>query len=342
MKHKRLVTLLGSICLTLVLAAMPFLAACPAPAPPEEEKPTTEPIVLKGVTFCPIGHAEATPFRELMERIEKKSNGELTIDCAGTYDVIHLYDQAEAVRTGVIDMALTFVAVYSEVIPEVQSLTYSEIEPWEERERGYFDYMVDLHEKMNLRYLGRGCFFGPGFYFLSNKKIEKLEDFAGMKFCTGPVFVSALRELGAGAVVMPTPDKYGAMERGLVDGINTPITLGADMHMYEVSKYLLDEGLLRADVTMIMNLDKWNSLPEHLQDLLMDEMAALEHEMKPYFAKMHADAKQMFKDEGVEFISLSAEDSQKLQEIVREACWADLAKTISPEDYTKLREFLSK
>lgn len=46
MRRRKLLTLIGSICLILVLAAMPFLAACPAPpeevtpTPPEEEEPT--------------------------------------------------------------------------------------------------------------------------------------------------------------------------------------------------------------------------------------------------------------------------------------------------------------
>lgn len=39
MKNKRLVTLIGSVCLVLVLAALPFMVACPAPAPPEEVSP---------------------------------------------------------------------------------------------------------------------------------------------------------------------------------------------------------------------------------------------------------------------------------------------------------------
>ncbi len=39
MRNKRLITLLGSVCLIVVLAALPFMAACPAPengAPPTE------------------------------------------------------------------------------------------------------------------------------------------------------------------------------------------------------------------------------------------------------------------------------------------------------------------
>jgi len=45
MKNKKLLTLIGSVCLILVLAALPFMAACPAPLGEETTKPpaTTAP-----------------------------------------------------------------------------------------------------------------------------------------------------------------------------------------------------------------------------------------------------------------------------------------------------------
>lgn len=59
MTNRRLITLLGSICLILILAALLFMTACPAPpeemptppeeekpTPPEEEKPVHEPITV--------------------------------------------------------------------------------------------------------------------------------------------------------------------------------------------------------------------------------------------------------------------------------------------------------
>ena len=42
MRRKKLVTLLGSVCLVLVLAAMSFMTACPAPEEEEEAPPTDE------------------------------------------------------------------------------------------------------------------------------------------------------------------------------------------------------------------------------------------------------------------------------------------------------------
>jgi len=58
MKGRSLITLLGSVCLILVLAALPFMAACVpeevTPTPPEEEKPTPPPEKVYKIGECMI------------------------------------------------------------------------------------------------------------------------------------------------------------------------------------------------------------------------------------------------------------------------------------------------
>ncbi len=60
MRNKRLITLLGSVCLILVLAALPFMAACPAPAE-EDGAPTTESIKIGAIVPMTGGLAHYGP-----------------------------------------------------------------------------------------------------------------------------------------------------------------------------------------------------------------------------------------------------------------------------------------
>lgn len=70
MRSKKLLTLIGSVCLILVLAAMSFMTACPAP--PEEEKPTPSkwPEVISFGTASPTGgwHAMGVAMSELITK----------------------------------------------------------------------------------------------------------------------------------------------------------------------------------------------------------------------------------------------------------------------------------
>lgn len=80
MKKRGLLTLLGSICLILILAALPFMAACPAPPeeevlpPPEEEEtpPPHEPYEIEASTI-PAGFASYVIGVALAELINENS-----------------------------------------------------------------------------------------------------------------------------------------------------------------------------------------------------------------------------------------------------------------------------
>ena len=302
----------------------------------------SKPLVLKAVSVVPIQSPEAWPLKQFMERVAEASKGEIKIDYRGSYDAIPVYNQAEATRTGAVDLCMTFVGIYSKLAPEVQSLTYSQLKPWEERERGFFDHMVKVHEQIDLRYLGRGISYEPCFFFLTNKKLGSPEDFKGMKFSTGPVFLPLFKKLGVTGVVMPQPEKYNAMERGVVEGINNPLTLSADLSLYEVSKYILDQGLFAVDVALIMNLKKWNSLTKAQQQMINDIMKKLERDAADYFQGIITKARKKFQDAGVEFITFSPEDADRFQKMAYDACWGDLEKRIGAEKYQNLRKLVSK
>ena len=78
MKSKSLLTLIGGICLILVLAALPFMAACPAPPPPpeeEEEAPPPEEVkTLKIGATVPFGTPIGLGAKEYFEVLIPKFN----------------------------------------------------------------------------------------------------------------------------------------------------------------------------------------------------------------------------------------------------------------------------
>lgn len=89
MRRTKLLTLAGSLCLILVLAAMPFLAACPAPAPPPAEEEEGPP---------PAEEEEAPPKTEWTP---PKTIGWSVLDIASsTYVVVSAVSNAVYKRTG--------------------------------------------------------------------------------------------------------------------------------------------------------------------------------------------------------------------------------------------------
>lgn len=350
---RKLFILLSVACLALMLVAVPFMAACakpapaptpaPAPAPaPAPPPPKPEPIVLKALCFIPIEWEPTTyGYARFIERVNERAKGELTIEYVGAFETVPMYDQPEAVRTGVADMTNVFCGMYKDIIPEVLAAELSKVTPMEERENGFYDWMVKLHkEKMNLYYLGRTSAIPAHMYMYFNEEIEKLEDLKGMKFATGTTFMYALERLGVAGVHMPMSDKYSALERGVVDGCTGTLPDHVDFSLYEVTKYFIDHPVFPDTIVAIVNLDKWNSLPEHLQDLMMEVMIELEPELLEYSKTSEVEAKQKCIDGGMEPIHLSPEEDAEFEEICYGAVWDYIKTQVSPESYTRLRELL--
>ena len=123
MEKKKSLVLLGSICLVLVLAALPFMAACakPAPAPAPAPAPT-EPIVLKAVAFHTPG-VTTWGFDQYLERVNEAAKGELDPDA-----------RAELIRQAVQvmhdDPAGIWIAAINDVMCFTDSLKGQVHSPW--------------------------------------------------------------------------------------------------------------------------------------------------------------------------------------------------------------------
>jgi len=298
--------------------------------------------VLRAISFLPIEWEAMWGYRQFIDRVNEQAKGELTINYLGAQEVIPLYDMADALRTGAIDLTVVFCTMFKERVPEAGALEISEVSVSEERKNGFYDLLLGrMKEGMNIYYLTRAMTVVGSFMFL-NEKVEKPEDLSGMKFATGIGWFPLFAHFGAIGIRMPMGDKYTAVERGLVDGITGTLHDHVGYSLYEVTKYMVDQKQGAPSTAILMNLDRFNSLPKHLQDVLTGAAVELEPDLEAYFLDLEVTLKDRLKAEGMEIITFSAEDAARFNDIFMETNWKELEKKVSPESYTKLRELLSK
>jgi len=89
-----------------------------------------------------------------VDTINKAAKGELVIKIVGGPESIPPRSQPEAVRLGAVDMAFVPCSWYQSIVPEAAVMNLSKLEPWDERKTGWFDYLVEKHQKAGLRYVG--------------------------------------------------------------------------------------------------------------------------------------------------------------------------------------------
>jgi TRAP-type C4-dicarboxylate transport system substrate-binding protein len=291
---------------------------------------------VRAVGFIPKNHPVMAQANAWVAYVNDKLKGKFRVNYVGGPEVIGRYEQFNAVRTGVIDLVFPPEADFQDQLPEVQALTLSKLSPSEERKSGFYDLMVKTHERVNLRYIGRVQY--GDFYLWFKKKPEKLADLKGLKMRTGSLYDKMMRELGMVPVTVNQPETYTALEQGTVDGLGWPVfgvrSIGWTRHI----KYVVDLPFYGAsNVTAIMNLDKWKSLPADVQKGIIDATAEFEPKMIAYFkAEQDKEWKELAPLVGR--VKFSDAEDKKYLDTAYGIEWDALAKRVSPELLAQLKK----
>ncbi|MGH1368894.1 MAG: TRAP transporter substrate-binding protein [Maritimibacter sp.] len=216
------------------------------------------------------------------ERVEANAGGALKIE---HYDAMalggtppELMDQA---IDGVADIIMTVVGYTPGRFPrtEVFELPFMMTDPIATALA--YQQMIDDElqdsEYADVKVLGAWV-HGPGVVHTA-EPVTKLEDMEGLKL-RGPTRVinDMLKELGAQPVGMPLPAIPEALSKGVVDGTVIPWEVTPAIRLTELvgnhAEFGGDEALYTATIIMVMNKDKYESLPDDIRAAIDKESGA--------------------------------------------------------------------
>ena len=184
-----------------------------------------------------------------IQKFNAEGKGVLQINFIGGPKAIPTFEAGNAVKTGVVDMALNTGAFYTNVMPEADFLKLTQIPVAEQRRNGAFEAINKVwNEKGNMQYLARMVENQP-FHIYTNKKIDK-PDLTGQKIRITPVYRDFFQALNANVITTPPGEVYTALERGVVDGYGWPIGGIFDLNWHEKTKFRIDPGFYDAEVSL--------------------------------------------------------------------------------------------
>ncbi len=273
MKRKKLLLLLGSVCLALVLV-VPFVGACAAPTAPAEAEAEYR---------WKLGSAEAEGgwgmiyghwFEEL---IEERSGGriEVTVYPKGTLGTgAHI---AELCRNGVLEMSSTGPMSCGPFV------TATNIFYLHYKMPGDFNQLLEILNKgeffevMKREYAEGGFelidFTSSGFSaWTSNKPLRTLEDFKGLKFrvMMSPMLVAAFEAYGANPTPMDYGEVYSGLQMGVIEGQENPLNSIHYMAFYEVQDYITMSYHFPFINNLVANPEFMESLPEDIKEMFYE------------------------------------------------------------------------
>jgi TRAP-type C4-dicarboxylate transport system substrate-binding protein len=296
-------------------------------------------VTLRAVSAFAEKTTYSRGFELFIERVNREGKGVLQINYIGGPKAMPPFEVGNALKSGVVDLANSTGAFYTNVMPEADAWKLTERPMSELRKNGGYDYMSQLYaEKMNAIFLARHVDSNP-FHLYLNKPISS-PDLTGLKLRITPVYRDFFQTLGATVVQTAPGEVYTALERGVVDGYGWPITGIFDLGWHEKTKYRVDPGFYTAEVSILVNKSIWDKLSEAQRNVLRKGGEQAEGDAVAIFAGENAKDTKRQADAGIQTIKLEGAAGKSYLDKAYEAGWAGVLRQ-SPQNGAKLKEFFS-
>jgi len=326
--RKRILILLGSVCLALVLA-VPLVVACAGPAPttpapttpaPTTPAPTATPTpapaeeVIKWNLQCSFSPGSTSWFvpNDFAERVGVMSNGRLEIKVFPGGAVVPGYEEFQGIREGVLDMAYSapqyaldmfesaalFSCVSGGLSPVQQLLWY--------QAGGGRELQQEAFEPFGIVFLNTVAGMGEDWAYTTTP-LNTVDDLRKLKMRCAGDGGEILARMSVATVYFPGSEVYESMERGVIDAFEYATAISAWNHgFHEVIDYLyLSLSRAPTDSTgFYVQKASWDELSPDLQKIVE---AAAGVERSRYYAWLvneNATYLKKIEDYGVQVLPL--------------------------------------
>lgn len=100
--------------------------------------------------------------------------------------------------------------------------------------------------------------------------VRSLRDLQGMELRASGTGADILKRLGAVPIAMPQSDTPEALQKGVVKGMVSSMEVLKDMNYAAYCPYATESNLFVVSFAVVMNLNKWNSLPVDVKKAIDD------------------------------------------------------------------------
>lgn len=248
--------------------------------PKEGTTPEQKPINLVFGSYVPAAHvANTEAFQPWSEFVNKESEGLVNIDfqpggvlgpsnsvipdvAGGVYDIgfsaAQFYPDTPLYKVTILDLPFAF------------SNTNDHLKKVKVVQRYIDEYVKEEYEKIGVKLMG--VYTTDPIVMFSSKPISSVADLKGKSTqLQSASWEPILKAWGAIPVSVPIEDVYTSLDRGTLD-VGVFATTGIFPNkLHETAPYITDLPISSVTATVVMNLDKYNSMSPELQKRFDDE-----------------------------------------------------------------------
>lgn len=170
-------------------------------------------------------------------------------------------------------------------------------------------------------------------YLTSNKPIQSTNDLNNfiIRVPNVPMYAKVWEGLGAKPTPMAFTEVFTSLQQNTIHGQENPLSLINSAGFYEVQKYVNKTEHIRGWIYMVIGEEKYNSLPDDLQKILMDgakEAQSFQHNL---VRTQEEELKSDLLAKGMEFIDVDVNDFKSKALVVVESSLTDRQKELYNE-----------
>lgn len=266
--------------ISMMIAAGALSAAAGLPAAAQEYS-------FKFQSVDPAGNPNFMIQDEWTERVELMSGGRIQIELLPVGAVVEYNETQDAVGAGILDGHITDVSYFSGKDPAF-GLIANPIGAWSSPEEmfrfmrygGGNELMRGLEEPYNLRFVGATTTGLEG--FVSSVPLSGVDDLKGLKVRAPEGLIQQVFDAaGAVPVNLPYAEVFTALDKGVIDAADSTVfSTNHSQGLHDAGNHPVYPGFHSMPlVEVAMNLDKWNELPEDLQEIMTVSVRDLASDM---------------------------------------------------------------
>ena len=303
--------------------------------------------VLKVSTALGTKHDQSTVFFDTFMAKMKEDQSLVKLNYIGGPEVTPNRKQGPAMKRGLIDIIMSPVTYYANVVPEARLHGIANVSGATWRKNGAFDIMSKAWaSKLNAVILGWGNYYGFNQFYMWFKEKPKFSkvtglDLSGMKMRTTPLYTPFLKAMGAITKNISPAEVYTALERGVVDGLAWPEGGVAFRGWQRFIKYRVEPGFFRSTTMVTMNKTKFDKLPKKAQNQLIAAGLHYERDSGAILKKRAGEDNQKVYKAGVQRLILPPDIAKVYIKTIISANWKAAEKYKFTADFKKLKTLMT-
>jgi TRAP-type C4-dicarboxylate transport system substrate-binding protein len=285
-----------------------------------------------------------------LRQVEEATGGKVKIQSFHGQTLAKGKDMWNAVKSGITDIGWCFHGYWPGMTPLADVISLPGL-PFDSAEKGsavlwqVYEKFPEIQKEFEdvqvlLLYTSE-----PYSLITREKPVKTLEDLRGMKIrMTGGPPTDMMKALGGVPMLIPMPDNYISLQKGVIDGLGAPWEAINVWRFHEVTEYFTQVPFPAVYFSIAMNKAKWNRLSQDVQEAIM-EVGGFEGSKfwgRNFFDAMKAQTLEKLKEVGKaeQVYTLSDEERQRWIDIGGKPVWTKWVETMEGKGFQNARAIL--